>query len=163
MTNTAEKKIARLNELYKNTGMPFTDLTSTNEIWYTLISNCFSDKEFLDVRILFELGAAGYANRMDWTEGYSIVEDVFYTYADQLKEIHPDIYQEYMSVLNTDEEPDGRVFRDMQHSFDILFADARTELDFVDKYDDKTRKALLKLFTPSNIKFIMNYESSNLL
>lgn len=157
------EKLNKINALYKQTDMPFVDLNTTNDKWNTLLTNCLQDNELFKAKILLDLAFAGIQNRYDWSEGFSIVEDTFYAYVNDYKEHFPEVYNEYLDTLDNDnDDADGRIFRDLQFNFNELISMAQFNISIA-KVDQKTVKALTKLFSASNVKFLAQLELNELL
>lgn len=71
---------------------------------------------------LLRLAYAMEQTRNDWSEGYYRVENALSSFQSPLSERDRKIFLEIQSLLNTDDLPDGRVFRDCEHNYSELYA-----------------------------------------
>lgn len=161
-----EQRLEKVNNLIEQFESTLKDPQTTfNGVVYKLddfadwdeFATMFDDTVKVSICALINLGVAGYKNRNDWSEGYSYVEDTFDKYADVLARDYPEVYDEYSNILNSDTMTfDGRIFRDTDHSYRVLWNTANTLIEFDKDLTTEQRKILSKLIKPTNLEFIVN-------
>lgn len=66
------------------------------------------------------LVASEYDNRLDWNDGYEMVQEWLDDFGEDLKKIAPEVYDEIIDIVEDDEFVDGRAFRDGEYNYKVL-------------------------------------------
>lgn len=147
-----EARFDKINNIYnKLTNESLTDYSLYTESLITLLPDKFYS-------ILIKLGIAGIKNQNDWSDGYNYISSIFNKYGEQIKQQDEVLYDEYINLLDDTEHIDGRQLKNLDNNPRALLNKGLTLFEFDKDIPDSKRVLLKKLFTYSNIKFLINKE-----